>query len=193
MRRVNEATADYGPLRALIGTWRGDRGVDISPEPDGSDENAYSETIRFTAAGDVDNAATQELAIVRYHQIVTRKRDGEVFHDQVGFWTWEPAAGIVAQSIAIPRGVALLAGGRFAGAGPDGEIVLEVSARRGDDDWGIVEAPFMRDHASTLAFHHRLVVRGDRLEYDETTTLAIYGREFAHQDRNRLLRSTDRG
>ena len=50
---------DYGPLEALIGTWEGDRGVDISPEPDGTEENPYYETLSFTAIGDVENAESQ--------------------------------------------------------------------------------------------------------------------------------------
>ena len=27
---------DYGPLALLLGTWEGDKGLDISPEPDRS-------------------------------------------------------------------------------------------------------------------------------------------------------------
>ena len=53
---------DYGPLAALIGTWQGDKGMDVSPEPDGIEENPYYETIVFEAAGDVTNAEAQTLA-----------------------------------------------------------------------------------------------------------------------------------
>ena len=47
------------------------------------------ETITFEAAGDVTNAERQTLAVVRYHQVVRRKSNDEVFHDQVGYWTWD--------------------------------------------------------------------------------------------------------
>ncbi len=57
---------DYGPLKELIGTWHGDRGMDIAPEPDGAEENPYFETITFTAVGDVTNAESQLLAAVHY-------------------------------------------------------------------------------------------------------------------------------
>jgi hypothetical protein len=50
---------DYGPLAALVGTWQGDKGMDVAPEPDGTEENPYYETIVFEAAGDVSNAETQ--------------------------------------------------------------------------------------------------------------------------------------
>ena len=31
-------TVDYGPLSVLIGTWQGDKGIDIAPKPE-EDEN----------------------------------------------------------------------------------------------------------------------------------------------------------
>ena len=180
----------YGPLAALVGTWQGDKGMDVSPEPDGSEENPYYETIVFEAAGDVTNAESQTLAIVRYHQVVTRKSDDEVFHDQIGYWTWDAATKTIAQSVNIPRVVAVLAGGAFAGDVSASEIVLAVSAKKGDPDWGIIESPFMRDRASTLAFAHRVEVSGDRMNYRETTSLEIYGRKFEHTDANELTRTS---
>ena len=70
---------DYGPLVSLIGTWEGDKGMDISPEPEGIEESPYYETISFTAIDDVENAESQVLAILRYQQIVRRKSNDEVF------------------------------------------------------------------------------------------------------------------
>ncbi len=52
----NEPEVDYGPLAGLIGVWKGDKGLDVAPEPDGSENNPYHETITFTAIGDVTNA-----------------------------------------------------------------------------------------------------------------------------------------
>ena len=93
---------DYGPLAALVGTWEGDKGMDISPEPDGTEESPYFETIACDAAGDVTNAESQTLVIVRYHQVVSRKSNGEVFHDQIGYWLWDASSGMLAHSITIP-------------------------------------------------------------------------------------------
>ncbi|MBW2274669.1 MAG: FABP family protein [Deltaproteobacteria bacterium] len=180
---------DYGPLAGLIGTWQGDKGMDVSPEPDGTEKNPYYETIVFGAAGDVTNAGSQTLSIVSYHQVVTRKSDDEVFHDQVGYWTWDPASGTLAQSVNIPRAVCMLAGGVFSGDPKAGEVVLEVRAKRGDPDWGVVQSPFMRDKASTEAFEHKITIRGDQLSYFETTHLQIYGKRFEHTDENELQRS----
>ena len=181
---------DYGPLAALIGTWQGDKGMDVSPEPDGIEENPYYETIVFEAAGDVTNAEAQTLAIVRYHQVVTRKSNDKVFHDQIGYWTWDPATKTIAQSINIPRVVAVLAGGSFEGDASGSEVVLDVYAKKGDPDWGIIESPFMGDSASTVAFEHRVEVSGDRMNYSETTSLEIYGRRFDHTDTSELTRTS---
>jgi hypothetical protein len=180
---------DYGPLAALVGTWRGDKGLDIAPEPDGTEENPYYETIVFEAGGDLQNAETQRIAVVRYLQIVRRKSDDEVFHDQTGYWMWDAAAGVVMQSLTIPRAVCVLAGGEHAGGpAPDGSVRLQVAAKLGDPDWGVLQSPFMRDKASTLEFSHDLTVSGDQLSYSELTLLDIYGRKFEHTDRNELIR-----
>lgn len=181
------ATVDYGPLAALIGEWAGDEGMDVAPEPDGSEENPYSDTILFEAIGDVRNAETQTLGVLRYHQVVTRKLDGQIFHNETGYYSWDPESKTVSQSLTIPRALALLAGGSHDGS-DEGRVVIEVAAKLGDPDWGIVQSPFMRDNAKTTAFEHKIVVNGDSLSYEETTTVEIYGKVFAHTDANRLRR-----
>jgi len=179
---------DFGPLAGLVGTWKGDKGLDVAPEPDGSEESPYYETIVFEAVGNVENAESQVLAAVRYVQVVRRTSNDEVFHDQTGYWIWDAAAGIVIQSLTIPRAVCVLAGGEYAGAGDSKKVCLKVAARLGDPDWGVVQSPFMRDKASTREFRHELTIEGDRLSYFETTVVDIYGRTFDHTDRNELTR-----
>ena len=180
---------DYGPLAGLVGTWTGDKGMDISPEPDSTEENPYFETIVFEAAGEVKNAEEQVLAIVRYHQVVQRKSNGEVFHDEVGYWTWDATAKTLVHSLTIPRRVCVLAGGEHSGeADADGSVRLTVRATLGDDNWGVLQSPFMRDKARTVSFNHEITVRADRLSYSETTGLEIYGRSFEHTDTNELVR-----
>jgi hypothetical protein len=179
---------DYGPLTGLIGTWRGDKGMDIAPEPDGIEENPYYETITFEAAGDVTNAESQVLAVVRYHQLVSRKSNNQVFHDESGYWMWDAQQGLIMQSLVIPRAVCVLAGARYEEAGEDDKIELIVGAKGGDPDWGILQSPFMRDYARTVEFRHRISIGGDILEYSETTVLDIYGQVFDHIDSNELTR-----
>jgi len=175
---------NYGPLAQLAGKWQGDKGTDIAPAPDGSSNIPYYETILFEAIGDVTNAKEQTLAVLRYHQIVVRKDDDSVFHNETGYYSWDSATNTVSQSLTIPRGFALLAGGT---AEADA-TAIEVAAEINDKDWGIVQSPFMRDNAKTTAFTHRLEVQGDTLVYSETTVVDIYGNIFDHTDENTLER-----
>lgn len=181
---------NYGPLAALVGIWRGDKGVDRAPEPDGEERNPYYETIRFETAGDVTNAEQQTLSVVRYHQVVSRKSNDKVFHDQVGYWLWDPADDTIVETFTIPRGVAVVAGGKL-GEPADlaQELVFEVAADAKSPEFGIVQAPFMFKQAKTTAFTHCLTVKGDEMRYTESTILDIYDKtSYDHKDVNTLRR-----
>lgn len=179
---------DYGPLAGLNGSWRGDTGQDKSPEPDGIENNAYTETIHFTAAGDVDNAETQELVAVHYHLAVHRIPDGKAIHNQTGYWIWDAESQLVMHSFTIPRAVAVIAGGHYRGeTDADGNIVIEVAAELGHSDWQIIQSPFMQNNALTTGFSQRLLIGPARLEYSQTTLVDIYGQKsFEHTDQNVL-------
>ncbi len=179
---------DYGPLACLVGTWEGDSGMDVAPEPDGDAHSPYYETIIFEAAGDVDNAETQDLVIVRYHQVVKRKSNDKVFHNESGYYTWEAEAGVVTQSFVIPRGVGVVAGG--SAEQTENGATIKVAAALDSNDYSIVQAPFMRDNASTQSFTHSITVEGDQLSYEETTVVDIYGKVFNHTDQNTLTRKS---
>lgn len=178
----------YGPLASLVGIWNGDKGMDIAPEPDGQENNPFYETITFEAIGDVTNAEKQHLAALRYHQVVSRKSNDEVFHNETGYWMWDAEQGVIMQALTIPRGICLLAGGTFRESAQGEQIVLKVRAAIDDADWGIAQSPFMQDNARTLEFDHKITVRGDTLVYDETTVVDIYGTRFDHTDENTLTR-----
>ena len=178
---------DYGPLKGLIGIWKGTKGIDVSPEPDGEESTKYFETITFTAIGDVTNAGSQTLSVLRYHQVVQRKSNSEVFHDETGYWMWDPEEEVIMHSLAIPRAVCVLAVGKYNGdKSYDGEITLEVSAKASNDGGGIIQSPFMRDKARTTEFRHKITLLNGKLSYSETTMLEIYNKTFEHTDQNDL-------
>ena len=179
---------DYGPIAGLKGSWKGDWGRDVSPEPGGIEENAYTETIHFTPAGDVDNADTQELAAIHYHLAVHRIADGKQIHNQAGYWIWDAESRLVMHEFTIPRAVAVIAAGACSGeTDDDGNIVIEVEAGVDHPQWRIIQSPFMRDNALTTSFKQRLVIGPARLAYRQTTLVDIYGREaFEHTDENEL-------
>ena len=182
------ADLDYGPLIQLIGTWEGEKGIDIAPEPEGEENSPYFEKIVFSALGEpVSNAEEQDIAALHYHQRVYRISNGKEFHNQTGYWMWDAASGIVMHSLTIPRGLSLVAGGNHDGkTNADGATVIEVKARANDSEWGIVESPFMRDKASTRDFSQKLTIKDGELIYYQAMTLDIYDRMFLHTDESTL-------
>jgi hypothetical protein len=181
---------DYGPLAVLIGQWSGDKGVDRAPEPDGEERNPYFETITFTAAGDVTNAEQQTLAVVRYHQVVSRKSNGEVFHDQTGYWLWDSADNGIVETFTIPRAVAVVASGTLAAPQDlNQELEFVVSTESDSGTATIAQADFMFKQAKTTGFSHTITVQGDEMRYSETTMLDIYEKtDYEHKDVNSLTR-----
>ncbi|EDN70712.1 conserved hypothetical protein [Beggiatoa sp. PS] len=186
MSNVN--SLDYGPLKGLIGLWKGEKGLDVAPKSTGTAENPYYETIAYTAIGDVTNAESQVLSVVRYQQVVSHQSNDEVFHDETGYWMWDPKSKIVMHSLVIPRGVCVLAGGEYKGPTSSEQVEIEVVANINDENWGIIQSPFMQKNARTTAFRHKLTLKDDRLSYSETTLLEIYGKTFEHTDQNELIR-----
>ena len=183
--------ADYGPLTALIGTWQGDKGLDIAPGPEGTENNPYYETIEYSACGNITNAETQVLAALYYRQIVKRKSNDGVFHDQTGYWMWDVARQLIMHSLSIPRGVCVLAGGRYSGSkAPTGEVIIEVTAQADDVDWGIIQSPFMAGNARTTTFSQSIAVGNGKLSYTQTTMVDIYGNTFEHTDKSELVLSS---
>lgn len=184
---------EYGPLSVLIGTWRGDKGLDIAPDPDGKEENPYYETQVFEGVGEVENAQSQILMAVRYQQRVWREGDDKAIHHQLGYWLWDKQNLLVMNSFTIPRGVCVLAGGGYNFSSDTNKTELNVSASGAGDQWGILQSRFMQESARTLEFSQTLSVNGDQLSYKQSTLVAIYGEHFEHTDESTLKRVIDGG
>jgi len=186
---------ELGPLAGLVGAWAGDSGHDLAPEPEGTEDNAYYERIEFDLTRRVSNAEEQKLAVVQYRQLVQRATNDKILHDQSGYWAWDAASKTLMHVFSIPRGVTVIAGGKVA-EGSSGELIFDVSAKVGDKDWSISEAPFMQKKARTIGFSQQLILTKDTedqdsLSYSQMSLLDIYGREFEHTDENTLRRLTD--
>ena len=80
----------------------------------------------------------QLLYGLRYHVHVNKLDERPTFHDQVGYWLWEPSTGDM-QSVALPRGLVALARGR---AEPKAKS-FTVRAVLDAPTSGIVSAPFL--------------------------------------------------
>src|SRR4029077_12647369 len=84
--------------------------VDEYPAVGGIERNTFVE--RYEAQPiDPQTNGPQLFYGLRYHTHIVKPGEVETFHDQVGFWLWEPAARTVSMTLAIPRGQVLLASG----------------------------------------------------------------------------------
>src|SRR6201992_936539 len=105
--------ANLGPLPRLAGVWEGRKGIDLNPKADGPERRAYLERIEMQPIDPQANGP-QLFYGLRYHVHINTEEEDITFHDQVGYWLYEPATGLILQTLAIPRGQTALAAGRAA-------------------------------------------------------------------------------
>jgi hypothetical protein len=177
---------NLGPLSGMAGVWKGAPGQDVAPKADGPDISIFSDTIVLEPI-DPQSNGPQFFYGLRYHQQVLKKGENGVFHDQVGYWLWEPATGTIMLTLTIPRGQTALAVGK---AAPDAKE-FELVAKRGATVNGICSNPFLEHAFRTEAFRIKVTKHDDgSWSYDQTTFLKVLGQEelFEHRDHNRLRR-----
>lgn len=180
--------ANLGPLARLAGVWesRGDSGADINPKADGPENRVYRERIEAHPI-DPQTNGPQLFYGLRYHVHINAPEEDTTFHDQTGYWLWEPATGLVLQTVAIPRGQVALASG-FAAA--DAKM-LKLSAVRGKTDYGICSTTFLEQAFRTESYAIEVNFHEDgSWSYVTETMLAVRGQEglFNHKDQNRLFK-----
>lgn len=181
-----DTLANLGPLTGMAGIWEGERGVDIKPKADGPRSQAYVERVELQPI-DPQTNGPQLFYGLRYHTHVTKPGLTKTYHDQVGYWLWEPATGNVLHTLAIPRGQIAMAMGQ---AAPDARQ-FTVNAERGSTVNGICSNPFLEHAFRTDSFTITVTIGpGDIWSYEEDTVLIIPGREepFHHTDVNVLRR-----
>jgi hypothetical protein len=180
-----DTLANLGPLRALAGEWEGE-GVDQHPVVGGSEENAYVEHYKAEPT-DPQTNGPQLLYGLRYHTRIVKPGEVETFHDQTGYWLWEPASRTVMLTLAIPRGQVALAHGR---CDPDA-TAFEVVAAGSGPAYGIISSQFLDRYFRTTEFRMTVTANSDGTwSYYQNTRLVIPDRAepFDHVDRNTLHR-----
>jgi hypothetical protein len=181
-----DTLANLGPLRALAGVWTSDRGVDVNPKADGPDIQPYVDRLEMQPI-DPQTNGPQLLYGLRYHQHIVKPGEVETYHDQIGYWLWEPATGMITQTLAIPRAQVALAIGE---AAPDAKE-FELVAKRGETVNGIASGPFLEEAFKTTHYRIKATVHPDgKWSYDETTLLEIKGqaKPFEHRDTAALVK-----
>jgi hypothetical protein len=181
-----DTLSNLGPLRAMAGVWEGQRGLDVKPKADGPRKQAYVERIELQPI-DPQTNGPQLMYGLRYHTHITKPGQVKTYHEQVGYWLWEPASGTVIHTLTIPRGVTAMACGK---AAADARF-FEVVASQGLDSWGICSAPFLLYAFKTVEFRIKVTIHDDGTwGYEEDTVLMIHcqSEAFHHTDRNLLTK-----
>lgn len=191
-----ELRAQLGPLAPLVGVWEGDKGIDVAPSDGDRHAQArtgYRERVVFEQVGPVQNHE-QNLHVLRYS---TRafpigpdgKANESAFHEEVGYWSWEPATREALRCFLIPRGISVIAGGQADAYAQ--EVLLKATA--GSCTYGVCVNPFLEREFKIESYECELTIdpSGESWSYDQVTWIRIPGREalFEHRDRNTLRRA----
>ena len=181
-----ETLANLGPLRRLAGIWEGKRGVDINPKADGAETREYIERIEMQPIDPQANGP-QLFYGLRYHVHINTPDEDITFHDQVGYWLYERATGLILQTVAIPRGQIAIAAGH---AKPDDKNLV-VKAERGQTEYGICSTTFLEQAFRTDSYQLDVTFHNDgSWSYVSDIMLMVKGQAepFLHRDRNRLVK-----
>ncbi|MDR2335975.1 MAG: heme-binding beta-barrel domain-containing protein [Burkholderiaceae bacterium] len=179
-----DTLGNLGPLSGMAGIWTGTRGLDVNPKADGPEKQAFIEHMQLHPI-DAQTNGPQLFYGLRYHTQIFKPDDPETFHDQVGYWLWEPATGTIIQTLTIPRGQTAMAVGKAAADATS----FTLEAVRGSLTNGISSNPFLEYAFRTESYRVTVTKHADGTwSYDQTTMLVTPDRKepFPHTDRNTL-------
>lgn len=178
-----DTLANLGPLRGMAGIWQGTRGLDIKPKADGPRKQAYVERMELQPIDPVTNGP-QLLYGLRYLVLITKPDQVKTYHEQVGYWLWEPATETVTHTLTIPRAQTVMVSGQVKADATSFELVTT-------DGAGICSSAFIDYAFKTVEFRIKVQFNADGTwAYDEDTVMMIKGRAepFHHVDTNHLSR-----
>ncbi len=177
---------NLGPLRGMAGVWQGTQGLDVKPKADGPRKQAYVERIELQPIDPITNGP-QLLYGLRYYTRMTKPEQIKTYHEQVGYWLWEPATGSITHTLTIPRGMVAMASGT---AAPDA-TQFSLVATQGHQNFGICSVPFLEHAFRTVEFRIDVSIHANgSWSYEEDTVMMIRGQTepFHHIDRNDLIK-----
>ena len=117
-----------GPLTGMAGIWEGVRGLDVKPKADGPRKQAFVERIELQPI-DPQTNGPQLFYGLRYHSHITKPDQVKTYHDQVGYWLWEPANNNIIHTLSIPRGMITMASGKASADARKFELVAKEDDR----------------------------------------------------------------
>lgn len=177
---------NLGPLTRLAGIWEGQRGLDIKPKLEGPKKQVYTERIEMQPI-DPQTNGPQLFYGLRYHLHITKPDQVKTYHDQVGYWLWEPATGSIVHTLTIPRGMITMAVGQASANATQFECIAKID----DPTAGISSSPFLDYAFKTIEYRILVTLLEDGTwSYEQDTVLMIKGKEepFHHLDTNILTK-----
>jgi len=177
-----------GPLTPLVGEWEGNVGIDLSyhNKEDETTPTGYFEKAWFKPIPIVENGQ-QTMEGLNYQ--MTAWRHGEEamdpFHDEVGYLRWDKVNGQVIRCFAVPRGLAILAGGDAGSR----DKALHFKAIPGAEGYGLSQNLYLLQRARAISFESSFIFNEDgTFSYtsDLVLKLAATGGEMHHTDKNTL-------
>ncbi len=180
--------ANLGPLAPLAGIWEGEKGDDIAPDKNPAEvkKNKYRERLMLEPFGPVNNHS-QTLYGLRYSTTVWPLGQENPFHEETGYWLWDPAENQVLRCFIVPRGVSVIAGGTVE---PNARE-FQLAADAGSEIYGICSNQFLDREFKTVRYELKVTVHDENsFSYKEDTQLKIKDQDklFHHTDENTLKR-----
>jgi hypothetical protein len=180
---------NLGPLTRLAGIWEGQRGLDIKPKAEGPKKQVYTERIEMQPI-DPQTNGPQLFYGLRYHLHITKPDQVKTYHDQVGYWLWEPATGSIVHTLTIPRGMVTMATGKASANATQFECVAKID----DPTAGISSSPFLDYAFKTIEYRIMVTILEDGTwSYEQDTVMMIKGQDapFHHLDTNVLTKVSE--
>ncbi len=181
---------DFGPLAFYIGKWESASwsGENQAPDPDRKIENTkFRQVMSFEPTAEMENHE-QVLKVLRYATMAWEEGDDEdPFHEEVGYFIWDPASSEILKSFIVPRGIAVNAGGT---ADKDSKE-FSVGADVGSETYGISSNLFLDKEFKSIRYDIIFKqIDENTFSYDENTQIKIKDQEklFQHTEKNVLKR-----
>ncbi|MDI9348306.1 MAG: heme-binding beta-barrel domain-containing protein [Methylacidiphilales bacterium] len=169
-----------GPLSHLAGEFSGSIGVDVKPKATGAKSQEYIETMRCFPIDPITNGP-QLIYGLRYHTHITKPNQIKTYHEQVGYFLWEPQESIIYMTVSIPRGVTGIASAIV----PSNANAFTLTST------SMQSVPFLKAAFDTVSFTIDIIIHStDSWSYSQDTVLKIAGTNdlFHHTDKNTLQR-----
>ena len=182
-----ESLKALGPLAALAGIWEGDKGDDVAPSDDrGTEHNKFRERIVLEPIAPVNNHE-QTLLGLRYATTVWRIGEQASFHEETGYWLWDPKEKQVLKCFIVHRGIPVNDGGT---AEPTARA-FTLAADVGAETYGICSNRFLDREFKTVRYELNVTIHdANTFSYDEDSQIRIKGQDeiFHLRDKNTLKR-----